>query len=356
MGTGHEGGEISVAPGEWKPMDYPGDDIRKALMPMPYKEPSLVLFQLLGTMIDACEKMGAVTDVLSGEQPGANVPAATVLALIEQGLKVFSSIYKRIYLALKQEFKKLYILNGIYMEDQEYYMVLDDTKAVAKADYNFTDCNIMPVSSDADVADIQRIVKAQALMELRGQGYNDRAITDRYLEALNIPNVDEIKNAPAPQGPDPKLLIEQAKLEIQVKELALDAARFELEKQRTVQEGMKAFSQAMKNLADAEAAEKGTQIEFYKSQLKAITDMVKAQVSMNIKESGNGGSRGSNIAGMEGIAGNQGGALLSGAGAGETSGGVGPGENPELGAGGPLGPENSMGGGAGGNAEENLGV
>jgi len=239
-GGGH--GSVTFQQGEWKQIQFFGDDIRRQIFALPVKEPSNVLFQLLGLMMDATKELASQADILTGEHPKGNVPATTTLALIEQGLKVFSAIYKRVYRSLKLEFKKIRRLNYLNLSDDEYNNIIDYTETVqdpetgqmlaqrlaayVEEDYGDQWMDIIPVSGAADVSDTQRIIKAQALLELRGQGFNDEAINRRYLEALQIPDINELL---PPEGatppPDPKIVIEERKLELKAMEIQIDAMR-----------------------------------------------------------------------------------------------------------------------------------
>ncbi|MCP4156691.1 MAG: hypothetical protein GY757_53755, partial [bacterium] len=167
-------GYLRFKPGEWKFVQSPGDDIRKNILPLPLKEPSATLFQLLGLMLEASKELASQSEVLSGEQTQPNVPATTTLALIEQGLKVFASVYKRTYQGQKKEYTKIRRLNYLYTDNEDYNNLLDtETYVSAKLDYNDKDLDISPISGTADVSDIQKLIKSQALMELRGQGLDD---------------------------------------------------------------------------------------------------------------------------------------------------------------------------------------
>lgn len=210
--------------GEWKSIPSTGDDIRKNLVEMPSKEPSVVLFQLMQFLIEAGKALSNNSDVLSGESPGPNVPAATTLALIEQGMKVFNGIFKRLYRSLKDEFKKIVRLNRLHLPEESYYEVLDDEKAIMQSDYSETSLDIIPVADPNNLSDIGRAIKMKALMELIGQGFKDDVIRRRYLESLNIENVDElIMPADAPPPPIPpevqaqidKLNAESEKLKVE---------------------------------------------------------------------------------------------------------------------------------------------
>ena len=290
LGTGIKLGKdrtITFEQGEWKQVSALGEDIRKNIFPLPLKEPSNVLFQLLGLMLEAIKELASQSEVLAGEQPAANVPATTTLALIEQGLKVFSAIYKRIYRSLKSEFKKIRRLNTMYLSVDEYNNVIDYTEEIKnpetgekviqqvmvdpQEDYSEMWMDIIPVSGSADVSDTQRIIKAQALLEMRGQGLNDDEINKRYLEALQIPDVVEIlPDEDAEQPLDPKFIIEEEKLRLKNIELQIDAKRQMVEEKEKMGKVLQYWAQSIKALADAEAAEAGPQIEQYKLQVQEI--------------------------------------------------------------------------------------
>jgi chaperonin GroES len=156
-----------------------------------------------------------MTEVLSGKSPGTNVPATTTLALIEQGLQVYSAVHKRVHRSLYQEFKKLRRLNVLYLPDEAYSDVLDDPEAIRRRDYESSDHDIIPVSDPNATTNMQRIMKAKALLEIKGQGLNDKEINKRYLQALQVEDIDKL--IPEEDEDDPIL-----ELEIQTKQAGLD--------------------------------------------------------------------------------------------------------------------------------------
>jgi len=288
--------ELSFQQGEWKQIPFLGDDIRKQILALPIREPSNVLFQLLALMLEGTKELASQAEVLSGEQPTANQPATTTLALIEQGLKVFTGIYKRVYRSLKSEFKKLRRLNTLFLTDEEYNRIIDYTKlvtapdgrqvpirlaATVRDDYGDIGMDIIPVSGSADVSDTQRTIKAEALMALRGQGFDDDAINRRYLESLQIPDINELI---PPQGtnppPDPRLIIEQEKLKLESMRLEIEARRQMSEEREKNGKIMKYWADSIKALAEAEAQEAGNQLELYKNELKYLADNQKAYMGL----------------------------------------------------------------------------
>ena len=262
-------------PNELKTVDFSGD-IRENIFMLPTKEPSSVLFQLLGVLLDAGKELSSVTNLMSGESRGANESPNTVLALIEQGTMVFTAIYKRIYRSLKEEFKKIYRLNSIYLTS-EY---ITGPQTATQEDYLNARVAIVPIADPTDATNMQRIAKAQALMSLKGQGLNDEEITRRYLVALDIEDIEGL----FPEGeppPNPALVMEQERLQMEkialnlqtdTNRLARDKFHFEQAKEKTNM--TKTMSEAVLNLAKAEAQEEGTQMAEYKQYLDSlIADM-----------------------------------------------------------------------------------
>ena len=103
-------GETKFVPGEWKAVNATGDDIKKQIFALPVREPSDVLFKLLDLLLKSGKELASVAEIFVGKMPGQNTPATTTMATIEQGMKVFTSVYKRVYRSLASEFKKIYDL------------------------------------------------------------------------------------------------------------------------------------------------------------------------------------------------------------------------------------------------------
>lgn len=223
-----KGKSLTVKAGEWKPVESTGDDLKKNIFPLPVREPSNVLFQLLGLLIESGKELAGMTEILAGNSPGANVPAESVLALIEQGLQVYSAIHKRIYRAQYKEYKKIRRLNALYMDQMTYMTVLDDEAADVQADFATNDFDIVPVADPNNTTMMQRLLKAKAMLELRGQGLNDQEIMRRYLLALDIEDVEKI--LPDEQAePDPREQLELDKLQSEVEELQAEIEKIRSE-------------------------------------------------------------------------------------------------------------------------------
>jgi chaperonin GroES len=270
-GRGKQGGELKFEMGEFKQVKYSGDDIRKAVMPLPFKGPDAVLFQTLGLLIESGEKLGSVTDPMLGETPGANASPTTTLALIEQGSKVFSSVFKRIHRAFRSEFRKLFRLNEIFLDDEVYFTIMDEERAIKRQDYNSKANDVTPISDPSMVSDTQQMLKAEVLMQFMGMGLDDNLILAKALEALDIPDWEDlIPEEPQEPEPDPKTVIRMLEIE-------LDRERLDMEQFKLQFEVLKIQADAMKSLALAEAAEEGIHMKQYEVTLKAMTEKFKAK-------------------------------------------------------------------------------
>ena len=222
------GKSIQLKAGEWKPVESTGDDLRKNVFAMPVREPSQTLFALLGMLIEAGKELAGMTEILAGNSPGANVPAESVLALIEQGLQVYSAVHKRIYRAQYKEFSKLRRLNALYLDQMTYQTVLDDDAADIQADFSTHDFDVIPVSDPDSTTMMQRIMKAKAMLELRGQGLNDMEINRRYLLAMNINDIEKILPEEGGQ-PDEAEQMQMQKLQGELEELSAKVEKLQSE-------------------------------------------------------------------------------------------------------------------------------
>ena len=177
-------GEIRLKLGEWKVLDAAaGTDIQKNIVPLPTKEPSAVLYQLLGMMVDVGKDLASINDVMDGSQAAQNVPATTVLALLEQGMKVRSAIHKRIYRALQKEFKQIYYLDRKYLDDSTYQRVIEQHASVA-ADFAEDGCQVLPVADPSMSSNMERLQKAQIIATV--PGVNPYQASHTMLESLQL--------------------------------------------------------------------------------------------------------------------------------------------------------------------------
>jgi chaperonin GroES len=270
-------GNVRFAMGEYKAVNVSGGILRDNLVPLTFPGPSQVLFQLLGLLIEAGKEVASVKDVLSGDITQANVPATTTMALIEQGLKVFSSIYKRIYRSLTSEFDKLYRLNSIYLPQESSYRYGDEWHYIKRTDYD-SQSGVEPVGDPSKVADAQRLSRAQFLLTfLQSPNVNPIEILNRVFDEAQIPNYEQllIQNPP----PNPAILAK-------ISEVASKAARDRAGEVRDIAQAMLYMAQARKLSDDAHLAWFDQQLETFRMHLEQANMQ---QDAINAQQGGGGG-------------------------------------------------------------------
>jgi len=216
--------DAPLQPGEWRPVNATGDDLRKQIVPLPTKEPSSVLLELLGMLITAGKEVASVAEIFVGKMPGQNTPATTTMASIEQGMKLFTAIYRRIYRTLDEEFKMLYELNALYLDPGTISEVLDEP--VGPEDFTTDDYNIYPSADPSASTAQEQLAKSQQLMELLpvfgpvGLLKPDEVLL-RILTAQGHTDVPKLINGMQETGqpqmnqqPDPKVMEMQMKSEM----------------------------------------------------------------------------------------------------------------------------------------------
>ena len=200
-----------LQPGEWRDIDAPGGNIRDAIIPLPYKEPSATLGQLLGTLVDNGRRFVSLADQQTGDG-NTEAPVGTTVAMLERGMKVMSAIHKRLHYAQKSEFR---VLARIFRDNlpQEYpYDVAGGDRTVMAADFDGR-VDVIPVSDPNIFSMAQRVTLAQTQLQMaqsNPQLHNLHAAYRRMYQALEVQNIDEIlPPPPQPQPLDP--LIENAR-------------------------------------------------------------------------------------------------------------------------------------------------
>lgn len=194
-------------PGEYKTVAVSGADLRAGIVERTFPAPSQIIMNLLELMLGAAKDITSVKDVMTGEASNT-APVGTTLALIEQGLQVFTAIYKRVYRSLGKEFGIIFENLGRWGSEEvaeDYAAVLDDQAADFQKDFADADVDIKPVADPSSVTKMQQMAKAQFLLGMRGNGLNDMEINRRALEAAGIEDIDALmppENAP----PDPLMI------------------------------------------------------------------------------------------------------------------------------------------------------
>ena len=325
-------GQNVFGQGEWKQTD--SQDLRGQVYPLPTKEPSQVLFALLGMLVNYGERIVGTTDIMSGQNVGQNTPASTAQELVKQGSVIFNSIFKRTYRGLRDEFRMLYRLNQLFLEEQTSFEDLSTGKNVMilAEDYRGKETDIRP-AADPNVASVEK--KMQQAMFLKqasaqGPGYIPIAVERRMLEAAGIPYLSEVWNEKTPTPKNPKIELEQAKLQLAQAEMQLNAklAMMELlqKADKLKAEVMELTARATKEMAQAKSEEVNqklgvinTQITAKQAQQDGIIQSVKVMQELMASMQQQGGNNGGvqvqrqpgGVGAMETQPGNEGGQAVS---------------------------------------------
>jgi len=195
----------SIQPGEFRDVDAPGGNIRDAFMMLPFKEPSQTLLALMGVVVQAGQRFASIADLQVGE---GNQQAAvgTTVALLERGSRTMSAIHKRIYAALKQEFKLLARVFKLYLPAEYPYDVVGGQRLIKQADFDDR-VDILPVADPNIFSQTQRISLAQTELQLAvsNPGMHNMYQAYRHMyEALGVKDIDQIlirPQQPAPKDP-----------------------------------------------------------------------------------------------------------------------------------------------------------
>lgn len=273
-----KGGSTSFSPFEWKTVDSVGGDLQKNMVPLPVREPSAVLFSLLGMLITYGEKISGATDIMTGISPGQNTPAETSRNTVEQGMMLFSGIYGRMYRSFREELKKLYTLNKLYIKQSPkfYDLAKGPDAIIAPDDYDGESLRIFPAASPEAVSTSQRKDKATLLKQNAAMtpGYDKALVERQWLEAHDYEEIDQLYNPEKFQpAPNPKVELEKAKLEQSAKEhqddMQLGIADFQLQMGLVEAKISELHAKATLHLADADGVKSGHQIAIINAQLGA---------------------------------------------------------------------------------------
>ena len=197
----------SIQPGEWRDVDAPSGNLRDSFMTLPYKEPSQTLLALMGVVVQAGQRFASIADLQVGD---GNQQAAvgTTVALLERGSRTMSAIHKRIYAAMKQEFKLLANVFALYLPPEYPYNVVGGQRTIKQTDFDDR-VDIIPVADPNIFSQTQRISIAQTELQLamsNPQIHNMYEVYRTMYEALGIKDIDKILTKPQPPQPkDPAL-------------------------------------------------------------------------------------------------------------------------------------------------------
>jgi hypothetical protein len=187
-------GDQPISPGEWRTVDASSEELSKAFFKLPYDEPSPTLFKLLEYLDNHGAKFAGIGDVMDGSA-NPNAPVGTTLALIEQGQKKFSAIHRRLHIAHKTEFRIVSKLNALYLPENGYpYFADSKQRNIYASDFDDR-VDVIPVSDPNTVSSSQRIVQAQAVLDLATQHPDKMNVNEALkgmLQAMRVPGFENL--------------------------------------------------------------------------------------------------------------------------------------------------------------------
>ena len=192
----------SIQPGEFRDVDAPGGNIRDAFLPLPFKEPSATLLQLMGVVVNAGQRFASIADMQVGDM-NQSAAVGTTVALLERGSRVMSAIHKRLYVAMKQEFKLLADVFKTYLPPEYPYDVVGGQRNIKQTDFDDR-VDIVPIADPNIFSQTQRISMAQTELQLATSNPQIHNLYQAYrsmYEAIGVKDIDKI--LPPPKQPMP---------------------------------------------------------------------------------------------------------------------------------------------------------
>jgi chaperonin GroES len=270
------GGNYTFAPWEWVRVDSTGDDLRKSLVQLPTRDPSSVMFSLLSLLIDYSDRVAGTVDQAVGKNPGQNTPAETSRNSLEQGMRVYASIFKRVWRSLKEEFKKLHSLNARFLPVERVFGEKGDK--IRREDYSTNPDQVVPVADPNVTSQSLRLLQASMVREAAAQmpGYDRPLVEKRYLRAMQVDGIEEIYPGAdkVPPLPNPKAQIEQMKL--QAKQMEIEFRKQELianlmaSREKTQAEIGKLRAETFVLIKQAQTAEIELRLKGFEALIKAL--------------------------------------------------------------------------------------
>ena len=314
------GGVYEFSPFEWQRVDSTGDDLRKSIFPLPVREPSDVMFKLLGLIIDYTNRISATTELNVGENIGQNTPAETARTMSENGQRIYTAIFKRIWRSMRKEFQKLYQLNSVFMPVSTTFGA--DGSSIGREDYAGSAAQIVPFADPSVASAGERYARAAAVKQLSmgNPAYDPDSVELDVLRSLGVTDPERlykgVANAPPP-APDVKIQIQQMKNELAMAQLQVQQAQImgTLQLQQRLNEAQIAKMQAeiVKLYEEGKAVTEKQRVDAFRASMEMIREQNKGldsqlktlmEIGKNELESrGIGGNAG----GLEGASGNAGG-------------------------------------------------
>lgn len=284
-------GVYTRTPGEFKILKGSADDIRKSLIQWPEIPVSNVVFQVLSLVIQYADRLAGSTETLVGENPGQNTPAQTYQGMVDNGLQIYKSIFKRIWRSMKEEGKKLHLLNARFMPDSQSFGKKGEK--ITREAYKSNPDMVVPLADPNLISDQQRIMRASTIRQGAHSvpGYNIEEVEKDYLEAMGHDDIERVYPGPYSDWykehplPNPKMQVEQVKQQSVQMKLQYEKWKTTV----TLQAGQKKImaeidfihAQAAKLIADIGAEKAARQLEQFDvimTHLSALADGMNDQI------------------------------------------------------------------------------
>lgn len=288
-----KGGKVRFSPNEWKRVPVAGGTLRDSLVPLPINQPSAVLFNLLSLLISYAERVGSVTDTMTGENPGQNTPAYNMSAMLEQGLQIFNGIFKRVYRGMRGEFRKLYALNAVYLDERQYFEYQDSEDQALRVDYTADPKDLIPAADPNAFSNREKAEKAVLIAERAGivPGYDQIEVEMRFLDAMDVPDAAQLfpvrqdeqgnRQLAFPPQPDPELEIKKADMERRTIEGKVrgevDVAKAEVLMMEAEANVLLKMAQAQKEVDEPTVKRLQLMLDEMKDKRKTMVDMAKIE-------------------------------------------------------------------------------
>ena len=226
-----EGGDVPIAPGEWREVQASAEELKQGFVPLPSKGPSQTLFNLLGYLDERAQRLASTTDAMVGDVP-ANMPVGTALQNQENGSKVFSAIHGRLHEAQAKEFKIIAELNRDWLPDEGYpYLTIGANSTIMASDFDDR-VDVIPISDPNLISQAHKIAQGQGVIELAEkfpEEINRRKAVEMMLKSMRVQNLEELMTQ-----------TEASEMEQRIAQLEQDAAQADIDKKLAETEKLKA--------------------------------------------------------------------------------------------------------------------
>lgn len=267
-------------PGEWKSVKSKlGMSLKDGFLPIDYREPSSVLYQLLGLLIDVSRDLTSSAEINNGTQSSNNAKTGATLSLQQEGKKTLNSINKRVYRSLTNEFRQLFALNGKYLDNNVSVNTINKAFQVSRKDFDAESLIMYPVADPTLASEQKKIAAAQFAQSLLANPGIDPVKVTKYI-IKNSPFVDMeelLVDEDTPQQPNPEALKAQAEIQNMADQVKLKASQLDLEKQRLQSENYERMcrclelkAKAMLAVAQAQAQENNGNFATYEKELDLL--------------------------------------------------------------------------------------